>query len=434
MLRCTLSIDRPGHVVGLHRARRRRVCRRRRRRLGRRPSARRRRRGHRDRRAGATSGTEADTAPDRHRRGPTEPSTTAADELRRTGGGRNASPGPGEHHVEDEGEPVKGGTLVFGLEADTANAWAPYRASYATSGLHPARRRSPTRCSPSPTRARPSRCSSSRSSHNADYTEWTLHIRDGITFHDGTPLDGAAVKFNIDANRAAPLTRRRADADRHRDRVGPGRRDHDQGRARGWPCPNYLTVRLDRVHAVADVAGQPARHPAAHRGWSGLRRRGRGHAGRRRPGEAGRARGVHVRVVHAGQRQRLPRRAQRGLLARPERHHRRGPAVPRRHRGGRGGRHRQPPERRCGRASSTPCTPPTPTPSASSSTTTAWRSRRRAATATRRTTSSTWPPGPSSTPRARTRPARCSTSTAAGRWPTPWTASGWSRSAAPGWC
>ena len=37
---------------------------------------------------------------------------------------RTPAPGPGEHHLEDEGEPVKGGTLVYGLEADTANAWA----------------------------------------------------------------------------------------------------------------------------------------------------------------------------------------------------------------------------------------------------------------------------------------------------------------------
>ena len=42
--------------------------------------------------------------------------------------------------------------------------------------------------------------------HNADYTQWTLRVRDGITFHDGTPLDGAAVKFNIDTCRASPLT------------------------------------------------------------------------------------------------------------------------------------------------------------------------------------------------------------------------------------
>ena len=44
---------------------------------------------------------------------------------------------PGESHVGDEGEPVKGGTLVYGIEADTANGWAHYRASYATSGYIP---------------------------------------------------------------------------------------------------------------------------------------------------------------------------------------------------------------------------------------------------------------------------------------------------------
>ena len=41
---------------------------------------------------------------------------------------------------------------------------------------------------------------------NADYTQWTMHVRDGIKFPDGTPLDGAAVKFNIDTCLASPLT------------------------------------------------------------------------------------------------------------------------------------------------------------------------------------------------------------------------------------
>jgi peptide/nickel transport system substrate-binding protein len=33
---------------------------------------------------------------------------------------------------------------------------------------------------------------------NADLTEWTVVLRDGVTFHDGTPLDAAAVKWNFD--------------------------------------------------------------------------------------------------------------------------------------------------------------------------------------------------------------------------------------------
>ncbi len=39
-----------------------------------------------------------------------------------------------------------------------------------------------------------------------DLTVWTMTIREGISFHDGTPLDGAAVKYNIDTCRFSPLT------------------------------------------------------------------------------------------------------------------------------------------------------------------------------------------------------------------------------------
>ncbi len=126
--------------------------------------------------------------------------TTAA-----ASGADKPAPGPGEHHVADEGEPVKGGTLVYGVEADTANGWPPYRASYATSGYIPLEAVTDSLFAISDEgQTVPNLVESVE--HNADYTEWTLHIRDGIKFHDGTPLDGAAVKFNIDASRAAPLT------------------------------------------------------------------------------------------------------------------------------------------------------------------------------------------------------------------------------------
>ena len=37
---------------------------------------------------------------------------------------------------------------------------------------------------------------------NEDYTEWTLTLREGITFGSGAPLDAAAVQFSIDRHRA----------------------------------------------------------------------------------------------------------------------------------------------------------------------------------------------------------------------------------------
>ena len=41
--------------------------------------------------------------------------------------------------------------------------------------------------------------------HNADYTEWTITVRDGVTFHDGEKLDGAAVVANLARMRQSPL-------------------------------------------------------------------------------------------------------------------------------------------------------------------------------------------------------------------------------------
>ncbi|MEZ5260277.1 MAG: ABC transporter substrate-binding protein [Acidimicrobiales bacterium] len=40
---------------------------------------------------------------------------------------------------------------------------------------------------------------------SADRLSWTLVVRDGVTFHDGTALDAAAVKLNLDRQRASQL-------------------------------------------------------------------------------------------------------------------------------------------------------------------------------------------------------------------------------------
>jgi peptide/nickel transport system substrate-binding protein len=40
---------------------------------------------------------------------------------------------------------------------------------------------------------------------NADYTQWTITLRDGVTFHDGTPLDAVAVAANFAEYRKSTL-------------------------------------------------------------------------------------------------------------------------------------------------------------------------------------------------------------------------------------
>ncbi|HEY5874220.1 MAG TPA: ABC transporter substrate-binding protein, partial [Ilumatobacteraceae bacterium] len=39
---------------------------------------------------------------------------------------------------------------------------------------------------------------------SADRMSWTLTLKAGITFHDGTPFDAAAVKFNLERQKASP--------------------------------------------------------------------------------------------------------------------------------------------------------------------------------------------------------------------------------------
>jgi peptide/nickel transport system substrate-binding protein len=112
---------------------------------------------------------------------------------------------PGERTSKDEGQPAKGGALVYGLEADTANGWAPYRMSCATSCYAVMQTVSdPLFWADDKGQAKGMLIESV--DHNADSSQWTLHVRKGIKFQDGTPLDGNAVKFNLESCQYSPLT------------------------------------------------------------------------------------------------------------------------------------------------------------------------------------------------------------------------------------
>jgi peptide/nickel transport system substrate-binding protein len=128
------------------------------------------------------------------------------------GGGGTAAP-DGEEEEEttstteavDEGEPQPGGSLVYGLEADTATPWTPAKSVCAIS-CHMVMRSvyDPLTLYGEDGTVQPNLLESFES--NEDNTEWTLTPRQGITFHDGTPFDAAAIVANLEAHRASFLT------------------------------------------------------------------------------------------------------------------------------------------------------------------------------------------------------------------------------------
>jgi peptide/nickel transport system substrate-binding protein len=100
--------------------------------------------------------------------------------------------------------PQYGGTLVFAREAETSQPWTPadivcdvachqtVRSVYDTLTLVDDQGV-----------AQPFLLDSLEP--DADFIEWTLVARDGITFHDGTPFDAAAIDDHFTRMRASPL-------------------------------------------------------------------------------------------------------------------------------------------------------------------------------------------------------------------------------------
>ncbi len=106
---------------------------------------------------------------------------------------------------EDEGEPQPGGSLVYGLEADSATPWTPAKTVCAIS-CHMVMRSvfDPLTLYVEGETVEPNLLESFEA--NEDSTQWTLTPRQGITFHDGTPFDAAAIVANLEAHKASFLT------------------------------------------------------------------------------------------------------------------------------------------------------------------------------------------------------------------------------------
>jgi peptide/nickel transport system substrate-binding protein len=118
------------------------------------------------------------------------------------GGGAGGGSGAQFDAPPDEGTPKRGGKIVYGLEAETGGGWCLPNAQLAAGGIEVAMAIYDTLTAPASdgqggVKFVPFLAESVE--HNDTYDEWTIKVRDGITFHDGAPLTAEVVKQNLDA-------------------------------------------------------------------------------------------------------------------------------------------------------------------------------------------------------------------------------------------
>ena len=114
----------------------------------------------------------------------------------------------GARDFEDEapGEPQRGGTIVYGIEADTSNPWTPARSTCAISCHQVFKSVYDTLMEPDED-GQPQPNLLESISSNDDFTEWTLTPREGVTFHDGTPFNADAISVNLNDQVTSSLTK-----------------------------------------------------------------------------------------------------------------------------------------------------------------------------------------------------------------------------------
>ena len=95
------------------------------------------------------------------------------------------------------GTPVQGGSLVYGIEADTSGGFCLYKAQLAIGGIQVVRAVYDTLTAPGADgKIHPFLAQSVVGS--ANNTVWTITLRPGVMFHDGTALTADVVKENLD--------------------------------------------------------------------------------------------------------------------------------------------------------------------------------------------------------------------------------------------
>ncbi|MCU1461384.1 MAG: ABC-type dipeptide transport system, periplasmic component [Acidimicrobiales bacterium] len=116
------------------------------------------------------------------------------------GSGSSSAGGTSPNGSKGEGPPQSGGSITYGLGAESSNGFCLSGANLSPEGIQVAESIYDTLTVPNekgdyvPYLAKSVAPSS-------DYKEWVITLRPGVLFHDGTPFDAAAVKLNLDAYR-----------------------------------------------------------------------------------------------------------------------------------------------------------------------------------------------------------------------------------------
>ncbi len=118
------------------------------------------------------------------------------------GGGAESGGGNDSGGSSGSDTPTPGGEVVYGLEAETSGGYCLAESQLAISGIQVARSIYDTLTIPD-SEGNYSGYLAESVTPNADFTQWTVKLRPGITFHDGSPLDAQVVKNNLDAYRGA---------------------------------------------------------------------------------------------------------------------------------------------------------------------------------------------------------------------------------------
>lgn len=120
-----------------------------------------------------------------------------------TGGSPSSDTGGSGGSEETGAEPVRGGTLVFGTFSEPRGLDPIVATGYGVTGGIELSAIYDTLVAYDPETKQYVMRTAESLTPNDDFTEWTLKIKSGITFTDGTPYDAEAVKFNIERHQSA---------------------------------------------------------------------------------------------------------------------------------------------------------------------------------------------------------------------------------------